>query len=101
VRNNHASFTPTDSEFIDMNDWFVYMVRCNDDSLYTGITKDVERRVQEHNNNDSIGSKYTNARRPVSLVYQEACESRSVASKREYDIKQLTRKEKDRLLSRK
>ena len=84
-----------------MSDWFVYIVRCADDSLYTGITKDVERRIEEHNNDDTLGAKYTKARRPVVLVYQEACESRSVVTKREYDIKQLSRKEKVRLLSQK
>ncbi len=84
-----------------MSDWFVYIVRCADDSLYTGITKDVERRIEEHNNDDTLGAKYTKARRPVVLVYQEACESRSVVTKREYDIKQLSRKEKVRFLSQK
>ena len=84
-----------------MSDWFVYIVRCADDSLYTGITKDVERRIEEHNNDDTLGAKYTKARRPVVLVYQEACESRSVVTKREYDIKQLSRKEKVRLLCQK
>jgi len=83
-----------------MSDWFVYMVRCADDSLYTGITKDLVRRIQEHNDDGSIGAKYTKARRPVVLVYQETCESRSEASKREYEIKQLNRKEKEVLLSR-
>ena len=83
-----------------MNDWFVYIVRCADDSLYTGITKDVDRRVQEHNEGDKLASKYTRARRPVVLVYQEICESRSVATKREIEIKQLSRKDKNILLSR-
>ena len=82
-----------------MNDWFIYIVRCADDSLYTGITKDVDRRIQEHNNDDSLGAKYTKARRPVVLVYQEACESRSAATKREYEIKLLSRKDKNILLS--
>jgi len=82
-----------------MNDWFVYIVRCADDSLYTGITKDVDRRVQEHNEGDKLASKYTRARRPVVLVYQETCESRSVATKREIEIKLLSRKEKKFLLS--
>ena len=82
-----------------MNDWFVYIVRCADDSLYTGITKDVNRRVQEHNTGDKLASKYTRARRPVVLVYQETCESRSVATKREMEIKLLSRKDKNILLS--
>ncbi len=82
------------------NAWFVYMVRCADNSLYTGIAKDVERRIHEHNNDDSLGAKYTKARRPVVLVYQEACESRSAATRREYEIRQLGRKGKEELLNR-
>ena len=76
------------------------MVRCVDNSLYTGIAKDVERRIHEHNNDDSLGAKYTKARRPVALVYQEACESRSAATRREYEIRQLSRQEKEDLFSR-
>lgn len=75
------------------------MVRCSDNSLYTGIAKDVERRINEHNSDDKLGAKYTKARRPVALVYQEACESRSAATKREYEIRQLSRKDKNILLS--
>lgn len=75
------------------------MVRCSDNSLYTGIAKDVERRINEHNSDDKLGAKYTKGRRPVTLVYQEACESRSVATRREYEIRQLSRKDKNILLS--
>ncbi len=82
-----------------MNDWFVYIVRCADDSLYTGITKDVDRRVREHNEGDKLASKYTRARRPVVLVYQETCGSRSAATRREIEIKLLSRKDKKLLLS--
>ncbi len=84
---------------MSMNDWFVYIVRCADDSLYTGITKDVDRRIQEHNEGDKLAAKYTRARLPVVLVYQEACESRSVATKREIEIKQLSRTDKKILLN--
>jgi putative endonuclease len=79
--------------------WFVYMVRCADESLYTGIAKDVARRVEEHNSNGILGAHYTRARRPVVLVYTEAVETRSAAARREYEIKQLTRQAKDELLS--
>jgi len=82
-----------------MSNWFVYIVCCTDDSLYTGITKDVARRIQEHNEGDKLAAKYTRARRPVVLVYQEICESRSAATKREMEIKKLSRKEKKLLLS--
>jgi len=83
-----------------MNDWFVYIVRCADDSLYTGIAIDVDRRIQEHNEGDKLAAKYTRARRPVVLVYQETCESRSVATKREIEIKKLSREEKEEFLRR-
>jgi len=73
--------------------YFVYILECSDSTLYTGITKDVKKRLDEHNNSCK-GAKYTKARRPVKLVYQEASENRSTASKREYAIKQLTRKQK-------
>ncbi len=80
--------------------WNVYMVRCADDSLYTGIARDVVRRVEEHNSNDLLAANYTRARRPVTLVYKEPVPTRSAASKREYQIKQLTRQQKNALLWR-
>lgn len=81
------------------NSWYVYILRCADGSLYTGIAKDVERRVAEHNSDDKLAAKYTRARRPVRLVYQEACDSRSEATRREMRIKNLRRYEKERLIS--
>ena len=78
--------------------WFVYIVRCADETLYTGIAKDVARRVEEHNSNDVLGARYTCGRRPVALVYTEAAKTRSAAAKREYEIKQMTRQRKDTLL---
>ena len=78
--------------------WHVYMVECADATLYTGITTDIERRVAEHN--DSLkGARYTRAKRPVSLVYSEAYADRSAASKREYELKQLSREQKLALLT--
>ncbi len=71
----------------------VYIVQCNDNTLYTGIAKDVNKRIDEHNNSDK-GAKYTRVRRPVELVYEEKLEDRSSASKRENAIKKLTRKKK-------
>ena len=79
--------------------WVVYILRCADDSLYTGITKDVERRVSEHNSDNTKGARYTRARRPVSLAYQEVCEDRSHASQREHQLKQLSRRQKLLLLA--
>ncbi len=79
--------------------WFVYMVRCSDDSLYTGVTTDVERRVKEHNGEgkNAVGAKYTNARRPVVLVYKKRKKNRSYAQKEEAELKKLSREEKQRL----
>lgn len=62
--------------------------------MYTGIARDVEKRIAEHNADKGTGANYTRARRPVVLVYQEPAEDRSSASKREYQIKQLSRTEK-------
>ena len=80
------------------SNWFVYMVRCNDESLYTGIAIDVERRIDEHNGTGKTGSKYTRARRPVKLVYQEQHVSRSEALKREMQIKDLLKQDKEILI---
>jgi len=74
--------------------WKVYMLRCADDSLYTGITTDLERRLKEHNDDNKKGARYTRARRPLSLVYHESCTDRSQASSREHQLKKMTRTEK-------
>lgn len=71
----------------------VYMLRCSDGTFYLGSTKDLERRVREHNDS-KLGARYTKARRPVELVYSEECESWSAALKREYALKKLKRAEK-------
>ena len=72
--------------------WFVYILLCHDNSLYTGITKDLQRRLQEHN--DGVGAKYTRGRRPVSLFYWERQPNRASATSRENAIKSLPRPEK-------
>ncbi len=80
--------------------WFLYMVRCSgDNSLYTGISIDVSRRIKEHNGS-KIGAKYTSKRRPVILVYMEdlKTDSKSLAMKREYRVKHLRKKEKELLI---
>ena len=71
-----------------MANWFVYIMRCADGTLYTGITTDLARREQEHNSEKS-GARYTRSRRPVVLVYSEEVANRSEASKREHAIKKL------------
>jgi putative endonuclease len=76
--------------------WFVYMLRCADNTLYTGITTDIQRRVSEHNR-EQAGAKYTRAKRPVRLVYHESFQNRSQALKREAAIKKLSKKQKETL----
>lgn len=83
-----------------MSAWKVYILRCSDNSLYTGITRDIKRRVDEHNNNDKLAAAYTRSRRPLKLVYQESYDDRSSASKREVAIKKLSKIEKEKLISK-
>ncbi len=81
-----------------MSDWYVYMLRCADGSLYTGITTDPARREREHNSGSRLGARYTRARRPVQIVYQECAQSRAQAARRENEIKGLTRLAKEALI---
>ena len=87
-----------DTFLTPISKWKVYILRCADDSLYTGVTTDLKRRVSEHNTSDK-GAKYTKARRPVSLVYFESRADKVDATQREYAIKQFSRKEKLELIS--
>jgi len=81
--------------------WYVYILKCNDETLYTGITTDLDRRVKEHNSDNQLGAKYTKARRPVTLSYSEPYDNRSQASQREYQIKKYSRAKKLRLVDNK
>lgn len=72
--------------------WYVYILQCGDGTLYTGITNDIAHRMQMHSSGE--GAKYTRGRGPLKLCYQEKAESYSHALRREYAIKQLSRKEK-------
>jgi len=76
---------------------FVYIVRCSDNSLYTGSSENVAARIEKHNK--GTGAKYTRSRRPVVLVYAEECESLSAALKREHQIKRSSRKNKEALIA--
>tara|TARA_Y100001970_G_scaffold65173_1_gene83411 strand:- start:84 stop:323 length:240 start_codon:yes stop_codon:yes gene_type:complete len=78
-------------------DWYVYILECNDQSLYTGITNDLEKRIIVHNLGK--GAKYTKARLPVKLVYKESCKTKSDSLKREFEIKKLKRMEKLNLIN--
>jgi putative endonuclease len=81
-----------------MDSWYIYIVRCNDNTLYTGITTNLERRLLEHNSGQQ-GARYTKSRRPVALVYCEQAASRSAATSRESRIKKLKISEKGQLLA--
>jgi len=76
--------------------WYLYILRCKDDTLYTGITTDVEKRLNAHRSGK--GAKYTRGRAPLELVYQEVCGSHSQALKRELEVKTLSREEKRKLI---
>jgi predicted GIY-YIG superfamily endonuclease len=79
--------------------WYLYVLQCGDNTLYTGITNNLQRRIQLHNN--GTASRYTRSRLPVALAYQERCLGHSSALKKEYAMKQLSRKEKERYIARK
>jgi len=78
--------------------YYLYILKCADGTLYTGITVDLERRVREHNGSE-LGAKYTRARRPVELVYSEGFDDRSAATKAEMRVKNLSREEKLALMA--
>lgn len=76
--------------------WYLYILRCKDGTLYTGITTDVEKRLAAHRS--GRGAKYTRGRAPLELVYREICGSHSEALKREHQIKALSREDKQKLI---
>jgi putative endonuclease len=78
--------------------WFVYLLRCADGSLYAGITTDVARRIAEHNSGRD-GARYTRARRPVQLAWQQPVNSRSEASRCEYLLRRLSKAQKEALVA--
>jgi putative endonuclease len=73
--------------------WYVYILKCNDGTLYTGSTNNLEKRVHAHNHAKS-GAHYTKIRRPVTLVYSETCETYALARKREGEVKAMSREQK-------
>lgn len=82
---------------LESTPYFVYILRCGDTTLYTGITREIEKRVVEHNTSPK-GAKYTRSRRPVSVVYSEQCDDKSTALKREISIKKMSRSQKEGLI---
>jgi len=79
------------------NTWFVYIVQCSDDTLYTGICCDVQRRIHEHNKLKSA-ARYTRNRRPVKLIYREQVACRRTTAQREHRIKKMKTEEKQALI---
>ncbi|MBQ7095379.1 MAG: GIY-YIG nuclease family protein [Clostridia bacterium] len=79
-------------------EYFVYILRCADGSLYTGITNDLLHRLRRHN--AGTGAKYTRSRRPVALVFKESCPDKSAALRREAQIKKLSREEKLKIIEK-
>lgn len=79
--------------------WFVYILKCADGTFYTGITRDLNRRVKEHNGS-VLGAKYTKGRRPVKLAYFHKIKNQSLAARLEYQIKKLSKKEKKILIKK-
>ena len=78
--------------------WYVYVLLCSDNSFYCGITKDIERRLKQHNGVIKGGAKYTRGRRPCIIIYKKKASDRSEASKKEYSFKKLSRKCKEKFL---
>ena len=79
-----------------MSNWILYILKCKDSSLYTGITIDLEKRLKKHNQGKA--SKYTRTRKPVKLVYSKIFKNESLVRKREIEIKQLSRANKLKLI---
>ena len=84
------------SEKLTEQKWVIYILLCNDDTLYTGITNDIENRLTQHET--GAGAKYTKGRGPFRIVYQEGAPDRSTASKREYEIKKMTKSQKLKMI---
>lgn len=89
--------TEEEADCLDKMKYFVYILECNDGTLYTGWTTDIDKRVLAHNQLKT-GAKYTSARRPVKMVYSEECVGKKEAMRREYEIKQMTRIQKMKLV---
>ncbi|MCC3860306.1 GIY-YIG nuclease family protein [Pseudemcibacter aquimaris] len=79
-----------------MSKWVLYILKCNDDTFYTGITNNLEKRISDHES--GIGAKYTRGRGPFEIAYTEKHANRNDASKREYEIKKLNRSDKETLI---
>ena len=81
-----------------MPDWYLYLIRCGDNTLYTGISTDVDRRFAQHQSEGSTGSRYLKGRGPLSLVFKKKLASRSLALKEEHRVKRMTKAQKENLI---
>ena len=81
-----------------MSDWYLYIIRCRDDTLYTGISTDVDRRFAQHQSEGHGGSRYLKGRGPLTLVFKEKLGSRSLASKVEHRVKRMPKARKEKLI---
>jgi putative endonuclease len=81
-----------------MSDWYLYLIRCRDGTLYTGISTDVDRRFNQHQSAGNAGSKYLKGKGPLSLVFQEKLGSRSLALKVERRVKSMSKARKEKLI---
>lgn len=85
-------------EVNSMSDWFLYLIRCCDSTLYTGISTNVDRRFGQHQGKGNAGSKYLKGRGPLSLIFQKKLSSRSQALKVEHRVKRMSKASKERLI---
>ena len=81
-----------------MSDWYLYLIRCRDDTLYTGISTDVDRRFAQHQSEGHAGSRYLKGRGPLSLVFQEKLDSKSLALRLELRVKRMSKARKEKLI---
>lgn len=88
-----------EKEVTSTSTWFLYMLRCKDHSVYTGITTDIERRIQEHETGNGKGARSLRGRAPLQLVFSYQLKNRSDALKAEYHVKQLPKVKKEQLIS--
>lgn len=82
-----------------LNKWFVYIIRCVDETLYTGITTDLTRRMQEHNAQGRLTAKYLRGKAPLKLVFQLEVQNKSIALQKEIQIKKLSKQQKEHLIA--
>ena len=81
-----------------MSDWYLYLIRCRDSTLYTGISTDVDRRLAQHQGEGSTGSRYLKGRGPLNLVFKEKVGSKSLALKLEHRVKKMSKARKEKLI---